>query len=195
MGQGLCGLPSPGIADRVEYNIENPLMASPFKQILLHDSFRVGITLKGLDGILEVLASVALYSISPAKMTELVRRLVEHMVARMPNGYLAAHLIAASQKMNNDSREFAVFYLLTHGLVKVVLVVCLWMNKLWAYPLTIAVFGLFMLYQMGRFAHTHSIAMVLLTLFDAVVIYLTWMEFQQQKKRRFEQDRARETAA
>lgn len=170
-------------------------MASPFKQILLHDSFRVGITLKGLDGILEVLASVALYSISPAKMTELVRRLVEHMVARMPNGYLAAHLIAASQKMNNDSREFAVFYLLTHGLVKVVLVVCLWMNKLWAYPLTIAVFGLFMLYQMGRFAHTHSIAMVLLTLFDAVVIYLTWMEFQQQKKRRFEQDRARETAA
>jgi uncharacterized membrane protein len=170
-------------------------MASPFRQILLHDSFRVGITLKGLDGILEVLASVALYSISPAKMTELVRRLVEHMVARMPNGYLAAHLIAASQKLNNDSREFAAIYLLTHGLVKVILVVCLWMNKLWAYPLTIAVFGLFMLYQMGRFAHTHSIAMILLTVFDAVVIYLTWVEFQQQKKRRFGQDTAQKTAA
>jgi uncharacterized membrane protein len=170
-------------------------MASPFRQILLHDSFRVGITLKGLDGILEVLASVALYSISPAKMTEFVRRLVEHMVARMPNGYLAAHLIAASQKLNNDSREFAAIYLLTHGLVKVILVVCLWMNKLWAYPLTIAVFGLFMLYQMGRFAHTHSIAMILLTVFDAVVIYLTWVEFQQQKKRRFGQDTAQKTAA
>jgi uncharacterized membrane protein len=170
-------------------------MGSPFRQILLHDSFRVGITLKGLDGILEVLASAALYSISPAKMSELVRKLVEHMVARMPNGYIAAHLIAASQKLNNDSREFAALYLLTHGLVKVILVVCLWMNKLWAYPLTIAVFGLFMLYQMGRFAHTHSISMVLLTVFDAVVIYLTWVEFQQQKKKRFEQDRARETAA
>ena len=92
-------------------------MASPIKQILLHDSFRVGITLKGLDGVLEVIASAALYMLSRAKMTELVRGLVEHMVARMPNGYLAAHLIAASQKLNNDSREFAVFYLLTHGLV------------------------------------------------------------------------------
>ena len=169
-------------------------MASPIKQILLHDSFRVGITLKGLDGILEVLASLALYLTSPAKMTEVVRRLVEHMVARMPNGLLAAHLIEASQKLNNDSREFAVLYLLAHGLVKVILVICLWMNKLWAYPLTIAIFGLFMLYQMGRFAHTHSIAMVLLTVFDGVIIYLTWVEFQQQKKRRFAQDRAQEAA-
>lgn len=170
-------------------------MPSSIKQVLIHDSFRVGITLKGLDGILEVLASLALDSISPAKMTDLVRRLVEHMVARMPNGYIAAHLIAASQKLNNDSREFAVFYLLTHGLVKVILVVCLWMNKLWAYPLTIAVFGLFMLYQLGRFAHTHSIAMILLTVFDGLIIYLTWMEFQQQKKRRFEQHRTQQTAA
>ena len=169
-------------------------MASSIKQLLLHDSFRVGITLKGLDGILEIVASLALYSISPAKMTELVKRLVEHMLVRMPSGYLAAHLIAASQKLNNDSREFAVFYLLTHGAVKVILVVCLWMNKLWAYPLTIAIFGLFMLYLMGRFAHTHSISMVLLTIFDGVVIYLTWVEFQQQKRKRFAQHRAEETA-
>ena len=74
-----------------------------------------------------------------------------------------------------------LFYLLTHGLVKVILVVCLWMNKLWAYPLTIAVFGLFMLYQMARFTHTHSIALVLLTIFDGLIIYLTWMEFQRPK--------------
>jgi uncharacterized membrane protein len=185
----------PIVDRRVQYNRGNHPMASPIRQILLHDSFRVGITLKGLDGILEVLASLALYLTSPAQMTEFVRRLVEHMVARMPNGYLAAHLIAASQKLNNDSREFAVVYLLTHGLVKVILVVCLWMNKLWAYPLTIAVFGLFMIYQMGRFAHTHSISMVLLTVFDGLIIYLTWMEFQQQKKRRFDRHRAQETAA
>jgi hypothetical protein len=31
--------------------------------------------------------------------------------------------------------------------------------------------------------------------FDAVVIYLTWVEFQQQKKRRFGQDTAQKTAA
>jgi uncharacterized membrane protein len=179
----------------VQYNVGKLSMASPIKQILLHDSFRVGITLKGLDGVLEILASIALYSITPAKMTELVKRLVEHMLSRMPNGYLAAHLISASQKLNNDSRQFAIFYLLAHGSVKVVLVVCLWLNRLWAYPLTIAIFGLFMLYQMGRFAHTHSITMVLLTIFDGVVIYLTWVEFQQQKKKRFEQHRAQETVA
>jgi uncharacterized membrane protein len=158
------------------------------KTAILHDSFRVGITLKGLDGILEIVSAIALRFVSPAQMSNFVRNLCAHMIARMPNGYISAHLLAASQRINYDSLEFAVFYLFTHGLVKVILVVCLWMNKLWAYPLTIAVFGLFMLYQMFRFTHTHSIAMILLTVFDALIIYLTWMEFQQQKKKHWHPD-------
>jgi uncharacterized membrane protein len=158
------------------------------KSSILHDSFRVGITLKGLDGVLEIVSGAALWFIKPAQMSNLIRILCEQMLNRIPNGYISAHLIAASQKISYESREFAAFYLLTHGLVKVILVVCLWMNKLWAYPLTIAVFGLFMLYQMFRFTHTHSIAMILLTVFDALIIYLTWVEFQQQKKKRWHTD-------
>jgi uncharacterized membrane protein len=162
-------------------------MPSNSTKSILHDSFRVGITLKGFDGILEIVAGAALWFIKPAKMTDLIRALCEHMLARIPNGYISAHLIAASQRLTDEGREFAAFYLLTHGLVKVILVICLWMNKLWAYPLTIAVFGLFMLYQMHRFTETHSVAMVLLTIFDGLIIYLTWVEFQQQKKKRWHQ--------
>lgn len=170
-------------------------MPSTVSKTILHDSFRVGITVKGFDGILEIVSGAALWLLSPAKMSDLIRGLCEHMLSRIPNGYISAHLIAASQKLNNDSREFAAFYLLTHGLVKVILVVCLWMNKLWAYPLTIAVFGLFMLYQMARFTHTHSITLILLTVFDGLIIYLTWMEFQQQKSRKWKEDNRKETVA
>jgi uncharacterized membrane protein len=76
---------------------------------------------------------------------------------------------------------FASLYLLSHGLVKAVLVICLWMNKLWAYPLTIAVFAAFVIYQIYRFTHTHSVALVILTLFDLLLIFLTWKEYQDQK--------------
>jgi uncharacterized membrane protein len=72
-------------------------------------------------------------------------------------------------------------YLLSHGAVKVILVIALWMNALWAYPLTIFVFGGFGAYQMYRYSHTHSIAMLLLTIFDAALICLTWMEWREQK--------------
>jgi uncharacterized membrane protein len=158
-------------------------MPLPTTKNLLHDSFRVGISVKGFDGLLEVISGVALWFVSPAQMSALVKSLTEHMLTRIPHGYISRHLLAASQGFTNDSREFAAYYLLSHGFVKVVLVACLLMNKLWAYPLTIAVFGLFMLYQVHRFTQTHSVSMILLTIFDALIIYLTWVEFKQQEKR------------
>jgi uncharacterized membrane protein len=90
----------------------------------------------------------------------------------------------ASQNMTNSSARFAALYLLSHGLVKVLLVTCLWLNKLWAYPLTIAVFGAFAVYQVFRFTHTHSWALVILTIFDVLIILLTWNEYRHQKEKR-----------
>ena len=75
-------------------------------------------------------------------------------------------------------------YLLSHGAVKVVLVIALLMNKLWAYPLMITVLAIFIVYQVYRFSHSHSVSMILLTVFDVVVISLTWIEYQQQRSRR-----------
>lgn len=75
-------------------------------------------------------------------------------------------------------------YLLSHGAVKVVLVIALLMNKLWAYPLMITVLAIFIVYQVYRFSYSHSVSMILLTVFDLVVISLTWIEYQQQRSRR-----------
>jgi uncharacterized membrane protein len=70
-------------------------------------------------------------------------------------------------------------YLISHGVVKTLLVIALWLDKLWAYPLTIVVFSAFMGYQLHRFTRTHSWTLIALTIFDAVIIYLTWKEYQQ----------------
>jgi len=95
-------------------------------------------------------------------------------------------LSIASQKLASGSPMFVSLYLLSHGLVKALLVVCLWLNKLWAYPLTIGVFTAFMAYQLYRFTHTHSWTLIALTIFDAVIVYLTWQEYQAQRARRSE---------
>jgi uncharacterized membrane protein len=39
-------------------------------------------------------------------------------------------------------------------------------NKLWAYPLMIVTLAVFVCYQIYRFALSHSVLMILLTLFD-----------------------------
>ena len=73
-------------------------------------------------------------------------------------------------------------YLLSHGVIKAVLIVGLLREKLWYYPVAIIVFVSFILYQLYRFNHTHSIWLLLITLLDIVVIWLTWHEYRYLQK-------------
>jgi uncharacterized membrane protein len=151
---------------------------------LLHESFEVGIAVKGFDGLLEVLGGAIIFFMKPSQMNDLVRKICEHLLARAPHSAVALHFFNASQNMTDSSTKFAALYLLSHGLVKALLVICLWMNKLWAYPLTIAVFSAFAVYQVFRFTHTHSWALVILTVFDVLIILLTWNEYRHQREKR-----------
>lgn len=72
------------------------------------------------------------------------------------------------------------------GLVKVVLVVALLMNKLWAYPWLIVVLLLFIGYQVYRIVLDPTPGLIALTVFDAVIVALTWREYREQRRRRHE---------
>ena len=155
---------------------------------LLHDSFEVGITIKGLDGVLEIIGGALLWFKS-SSINDLVQTVAQHELSRGAHAFIFTHLSNASQKLTSGSVRFASLYLASHGLVKAMLVMCLWLNKLWAYPLTMFVFAAFMAYQVFRFTHTHSIALLLLTFFDALLIYLTWKEFERQKALREDKEK------
>ena len=73
--------------------------------------------------------------------------------------------------------------------MKAVLAALLWMNKLWAYPLAIVIFSAFSVYQIYRYTHTHAFALLVLTVFDVIIVYLTWEEYGAEKLRRAERER------
>jgi len=149
---------------------------------MLHDSFRAGITLKGIDGILEAVGAVLLWFVKPSSISAISMVLFEHDLPLDPHDFIAIHLLHISEKLANGGKTFACIYLLSHGLTKAALVTALWFDKLWAYPLTIAVFSIFSFYQIYRFTHTHSLVLAFLTVFDILIIYLTWTEYETQIK-------------
>jgi uncharacterized membrane protein len=153
----------------------------PRNRKILKNTFRVGISLKGIHGVLEIIAGVWLWRIHPSTMNAIVRFLLRHELSRDPRDFIALHLLRTSETLLKGDRRFATIYLLTYGFTNVVFVVGLWMNARWAYPLTIFISCTLSVYQLYRFSHTHSIALLLLTSFDAVIIYLTWMEWREQK--------------
>jgi uncharacterized membrane protein len=75
---------------------------------------------------------------------------------------------------------FGVVYLLLHGVVKVILVAALLKNALWAYPWTIALLGVFIVYQLYRLSLKPSVGLTALTVFDAVIAGLTYREYRKQ---------------
>ena len=147
---------------------------------IFRTTFRTGITLKGIDGVLETIGGALLLLMHPAEVNAMLRVLCQHELSRDPQDFIAIHVLRASETLLGSNRLFASMYLLSHGVTKAALVVALWMNALWAYPLTIFVFAAFSVYQMYRYSHTHSMAMLLLTVFDVALIYLTWLEWQEQ---------------
>ena len=74
-----------------------------------------------------------------------------------------------------------MLYLLSHGGIKVVLVLLLWRKKLWAYPLAVAALVLFIIYQTIRWTITHSGFLAAFTVLDAIMIWLTIVEYRMIK--------------
>src|ERR1700676_64942 len=98
----------------------------PQNRTILKSAFRAGITLKAIDGVLEILGGMLLWLIFPSATNSVVRVLVEHELSSDPHDFIAIHLLRTSEMLLSSNRLFASMYLLSHGAVKIILVVALW---------------------------------------------------------------------
>jgi uncharacterized membrane protein len=148
----------------------------------LDRTFRISVALKGLDGLLEVVAGLALLFISPSSINRIIQRLTAHELAQDPSDFLARHLLHSASQLSRGATLYASVYLLAHGVSKVVLVVLVLRNKLWAYPWMIALLLSFIVYQLYQLTSGLSVWLIALTVFDAFVVWLTWREYQSKRQ-------------
>lgn len=149
---------------------------------LLDRSFQLSITLKGLDGVLQIMGAFLFLTANAARVNMLIDILTLHLLSPRQVVYVAFHLVRASQSIAGHTPYFLFVFLLSHGVAKVVLVTALWFNRMWAYPMMILLLTAFILYQLYVMVYTPTIFMALLTIFDAGVIWLTKEEYKKQKK-------------
>ena len=149
----------------------------------IDDTFRVSVTLKGIDGALEAVGGTLLLFVRPATLNHLIRWATEHELSQDPHDFVARHLFHYGSHLARGGTRFAAVYLLSHGLAKLVLVVAVLRERTWAYPGMIALIGAFIVYQCYRLANGFSFGLVALTVFDAFVVWLTWREWQARRTR------------
>ncbi len=147
----------------------------------LDRTFRITVAVKGLDGLLEVLGGVALLFVSPRSINHIVRALTAHELAQDPSDFVARHLLHSASQLSPSTTLYGAVYLLAHGVAKVVLVALVLRNKLWAYPWMIALILAFIAYQLYQLTMKLSFGLLALTLFDALVVWLTWREYRSKR--------------
>jgi uncharacterized membrane protein len=101
-----------------------------------------------------------------------------------PHDFIANLVIKSLDGFSSGSWIFAVFYLLFHGVVNVFLAVNLLKNRIWAYPWAITVFSLFIIYQIFRYLHTHSILLLAFTIFDIFIVFIISLEYYKRSKKK-----------
>jgi uncharacterized membrane protein len=131
----------------------------------LHVAFEIGVVLKGLNGLIELIGGILLLIFPPSAIRQFIINL--------------SHKPELVRHLSSGDKRFAAIYLLSHGIVKGVLVYGLLREQLWAFPWAIAIFIGFGIYQIARYISEPSVWLIILTVLDVFVIVLTWFEWQR----------------
>ena len=145
--------------------------------------FRIAIAIKGLDGVLQVVAALVLAFVPAATVSGFSHAVITRDLLGDPSGTLARHLESATENfLHGDTKTFAVGYLLAHGLIKIGLVIALARKIVRAYPVAAVILAAFVIYEVYRAINTHSIALPFFAALDVVIIVLVLREYRQLKR-------------
>ena len=159
-------------------------MARLLKHKIWHELFEAGVVFKALNALWEFLGGIFL-------LTRLHNWLGIIFIYISNSELLGDHDDILFRALTTElhhldvgpTRIFVGIYLLFHGTMNAFLAYNLFRNRLWAYPTMITFVSLFMVYQMYRLFHTHSLILLAITIFDIFFIVLTWHEWQYQKNK------------
>ncbi|MDB5168976.1 MAG: hypothetical protein JWO41_332 [Candidatus Saccharibacteria bacterium] len=148
---------------------------------LIDDVYEFSIILKAIGGLIECISGIGLLFISPVQIQSVVAAITRSELLEDPHDFIASHLMHWSSHLGLHSTLFGAIYLLSHGVLKIGIVIALLFKKQWAYPAAIAVFSGFAIYQIYATVAKASIGYALLTVYDLFVIYLVWLEYKKAK--------------
>lgn len=153
-------------------------------RIIFYASLVFKAVFAGLEAVVGTIAAF----VSQHAILGLVQLATQEELAEDPRDIVANYLLHAAQQLSISAQHFAALYLLSHGIIKLWLIIGLLRKRLWYYPTAMAVFGLFVIYQIYLLSFSMSPGLLFITAIDIVVIILTWHEYRYLRRATHELD-------
>lgn len=157
---------------------------STFRPTNLFDKvFEGGIILKGISGLLEFLSGLLLFFVSPQGLHNFIAFVTQRELLEDPHDKVATLLLRSTEHIGTGSRAFLIVYLWIHAAIKLIAVIGILKNQLWAYPFSLISLGILMAYQVYTIVFVRAtVGMILLTVFDVFILWLIWREYRKVRK-------------
>lgn len=83
---------------------------------IVHVSFEIGLLLKGIHGLAEIIGGVFMLFLTPGRLNFLAHFLTKHELLEDPRDRVANFLLSLSNNFSVSAQHFTVFYLCLMGL-------------------------------------------------------------------------------
>lgn len=149
------------------------------REKFFHRLFKIGIWIKGIDGLIETAGGILLLTVSLQALNSYIVSFAQKEIEKDSGDLIARVLEHAAHHMTEGSKLTAGAYLLGNGVVKVFLAACILRRKLWCYPVAIVVMTIFIFLQCGRLGFHFSWTMFFATMIDVAIVLLIWREYRR----------------
>ena len=140
--------------------------------------FTRSVVLKGLISFAEVVVGIIIFFIPLSFLADICIDITNRFLTGNLAYFVATQITHISQSVSIIGGTFLAIYLFSRGGVKLGLMFALLKGKLWAYPASLIVLGILILYQLYQLTISYSHEIVALTMFDLVVMYFIWKEYK-----------------
>lgn len=145
--------------------------------------FTYGMYARIVYGGLRIILAGVLLGYVGVQFSDLLSTLMAHELIEDPNDALVHAIQPLLRHASFTVTFFLASYLLFWGVIDIFLSVQILRKRLWAFSASMCAIGLFTIYEIYRFSHSHSTALLIVTLFDVVILYLLHRERQKILRR------------
>jgi uncharacterized membrane protein len=146
----------------------------------LHFAYLVAISIKGIDGLIEFVAGVLIASFGSHDLYHFAIWATAPELARHPASHAVHAIRHGAYHFAHSPHEFAIIYLLAHGLLKIGLVINLFIEHLWIFPVSVVVLLGFIGFMGLKLAAHWSPWLFAFAMFDMLTVALVVNEWRMR---------------
>ncbi|GAA2226635.1 DUF2127 domain-containing protein [Promicromonospora sukumoe] len=148
------------------------------RRLLVETAFVLGVLVKGLDGLVELVAGIALLVLHQQGILALTRSVVAEELREDPHDLVANLLLHQAAALDHGAAVAGGLFLLLHGVVKVVIVAALLAGSRRVYPWAVGALSVLLVVQLVQMVLSPGIGVVALVVLDVLILALTWHEWR-----------------